>query len=115
MSSAYRHLDRSSYWRAEFERMKAAVDTLEGENVDLRRQVQGLKEKAGSVEPVTRKKRKRKDQDVVPVPKSPKKMKKAPGVTKEPELPFIFDEHLSVTGLGEAGKGCPPTTVGTVR
>lgn len=33
ISSVYRHLDRSSFWRSEYERLKDALLAAEGESV----------------------------------------------------------------------------------
>ncbi|KAK5167829.1 uncharacterized protein LTR77_007528 [Saxophila tyrrhenica] len=103
LSSAYRHLDRSSYWRAEFERMKAALESVEGENVDLKREVDGLKEKVASAKQGPVKKRKRVDEDVIPVPRSPKKARRDDGGGKKDDALLNLELDLELTGAGDAG------------
>ena len=99
LSTAYRHLDRSSYWRSEYERTKVALKVGESETLDLRLEVDALKIKLenarAAVTASPAKKRKKVDQDVIPVPRSPKKVKQ----TVEP-----VQTDLDLTNLGEIGK-----------
>ncbi|KAK5136925.1 hypothetical protein LTR08_001432 [Meristemomyces frigidus] len=77
ISSVYRHLDRSAYWRAEYERVKDAVREAEAESVDLKREVEVLKAKVESAKAVQpAKKRKKVDEDVVLVRRDPKRVKR---------------------------------------
>ncbi|KAK4546368.1 hypothetical protein LTR36_002045 [Oleoguttula mirabilis] len=83
ISSVYRHLDRSSFWRSEYERLKDALQAAEGESVDLRREVDTLKAKVENARPVTTtKKRKKVDEDVVMVPRDPKRTKRDASPTR---------------------------------
>jgi hypothetical protein len=82
LSSAFRHLDRSSYWRSEYERVKTGLQSAENENVLLQKEVDQLKQRLQAARPSSPKKRKKPDEDVIPVPKSPKKTRSAPELTK---------------------------------
>ena len=76
ISTTFRHLDRSSYWRSECERAKETLKSAEGENAELQRQIAALKAKQEVAKAASpSKKRKKPDEDVVPVPRSPKRSK----------------------------------------
>ncbi|KAK3679977.1 hypothetical protein LTR78_000354 [Recurvomyces mirabilis] len=81
ISSVYRHLDRSSYWRGQYECTKDALRASEGSFVDLQREIEHLKsqlesakQSAGSNAP--KKRKKFVDEDVILVPGSPKRAKR---------------------------------------
>ncbi|KAK4910303.1 hypothetical protein LTR49_020984 [Elasticomyces elasticus] len=78
ISSTHRHLDRSSHWRSEYERVKDALRTSEGEAVDLKMEVEKLKARVESAKAAASapKKRKKADEDVILVPRSPKRAKR---------------------------------------
>lgn len=79
LSSSHRHLDRSSHWRSEYERMKDANEAAEKNLADLKVENEKLKqglEKSRSTSPV-KKRKNQPDEDVILVPRSPKKQKKA--------------------------------------
>ncbi|KAK4888876.1 hypothetical protein LTR27_012275 [Elasticomyces elasticus] len=78
ISSSHRHLDRSSHWRSEYERVKDALRISEGEAADLKMEVEKLKARVESAKAVASapKKRKKADEDVIPVPRSPKRAKR---------------------------------------
>ncbi|KAK5109305.1 hypothetical protein LTR62_007179 [Meristemomyces frigidus] len=80
ISSVYRHLDRASWWRAQYERTKDALRVAEGYTVDLQREIEKLK---GQLEQAKRpsmsapkKRKKALDEDVIPVPRSPKRARR---------------------------------------
>ncbi|GAB7365468.1 hypothetical protein MBLNU230_g6541t1 [Neophaeotheca triangularis] len=77
-SSIYRHLDRSSFWRAEASRAQVEAQEARHEAFQLKLEVEALKAKVEAVKTdnATSKKRKKVDEDVVPVPRSPKKAKR---------------------------------------
>ena len=101
ISSAYRHLDRSSYWRSEYERLQDALKAADDDKLDLKREVDGLKAKLDDVRSSSpAKKRKKADEDVVPVPRSPKKLKQDTSPAKssiESNADFYFGD------IGEVG------------
>ncbi|KAK3721561.1 hypothetical protein LTR37_003117 [Vermiconidia calcicola] len=104
ISSVYRHLDGSSYWRSEYERVKDAMKAAEGENADLKRQMEDLRtsiESSKSISPA--KKRKKPNEDVVPVPRSPKQPKHERSPTKSASAATEAFADLNIAELGEAG------------
>ncbi|EME47515.1 hypothetical protein DOTSEDRAFT_50899 [Dothistroma septosporum NZE10] len=76
ISSQHRHLDRSSYWRSEAERMKAQVKAWESHAINLQKQLDVSRVKLDASRPSSPiKKRKKFDEDTIPVPRLPKKSK----------------------------------------
>ncbi|TKA66276.1 hypothetical protein B0A55_09524 [Friedmanniomyces simplex] len=107
ISSAYRHLDRSSHWRSEYERAKDALQIAESETVELRMEVERLKARVESVQPAASATKKRKtaiNEDIVPVPRSPKKAKRnaSPGRRDGSPQPDVEGE-FDFTEVGEIG------------
>ena len=81
--------------------MKAA----EGENADLKRQMEDLRtsiESSKSISP--EKKRKKPNEDVVPVPRSPKQPKHERSPTKSASAATEAFADLNIAELGEAGR-----------
>lgn len=108
ISSAHRHLDRSSYWRSEYERVKHALQIAEGEAVDLRMEVERLKVRAENAKPATTAAKKRKkagDEDIIPVPRDPKRAKReASPVRRAGDVDVGRDfDFLEVGEIGECG------------
>lgn len=102
LSSTYHHLDRSSWWRSEYERQKRATTVAEEEVLDLKLEVDRLKAKIETANPT--KKRKRVDEDVVPVPRSPKKSKPNEPTTKKASSASEGFVGFDFGGIGEVGK-----------
>lgn len=97
ISSRHRHLDRSSFWHAEYERIRECLTKSEDEARDLRRENEVLKNKGGAPRPGTAsKKRKKQDEDTILVPRSPKKPKRAVSPTSL--------APLDIAGYGELGE-----------
>lgn len=72
--------------------------------MDLKREIDTLKEKLSSLKPSPTKKRKRPDEDVVPVPKSPKlPRQEAASGKKVPDI-SLTDIGFDFSGVGEVGK-----------
>lgn len=104
MSAAYRHLDRSSFWRSEHERTANTLRAFELENAQLKMQIDKLKGKLESANSTQLKKRKRVDEDVIPVPRSPKRPKpEPPSSIRGPKLEKL-DGVFSVMEVGEIGR-----------
>ena len=85
--------------------MKDALKAVEGDNIDLNREIDALKVKLENSKPQGgQKKRKKPDEDVVPVPRSPKRSKQdvssIKGVTGTIDSTADFD----FTSIGEVGK-----------
>ena len=103
----YRHLDRSSYWRSEYERLKGSLKTAENECLDLRREVDELKAKVESGKPSSpAKKRKKADEDVIPVPRSPKKSKRDASTAKLQAVSAGAIADFDFNDIGEVGRSC---------
>ncbi|KAF2773082.1 hypothetical protein EJ03DRAFT_348133 [Teratosphaeria nubilosa] len=108
ISSVYRHLDRSSYWRSEYERLGDALKASEAEVVDLRREVEALKAKGTgeaarpSTSAVAKKRKKAVDEDVIPVPRDPKKAKRDASPVRRPGEVEI-EKDFEFADVGEVG------------
>lgn len=99
-------MDKSSYWRSEYERLKDALAAAENEKSDLKLEVDRMKAAADTARPANpaKKRKKQNDEDTVPVPRSPKKIK-ADAVPKASTLtPFNVDTGFNFVHLGEPGK-----------
>ncbi|KAK1813869.1 hypothetical protein LTR12_011777 [Friedmanniomyces endolithicus] len=104
ISSTQRFLDHSAHWRSEYERAKDAWQIAEGQAVELRMEVERLKARLESAKPaasVPKKRKKAVDEDVIPVPRSPKKAKR----TANPGSRDEATELGMVTGFGFAEVG----------
>ena len=100
----HRHLDRSSFWRAEYERVADALQISEAECIDLKLEIDRLKAKAETSKAANpTKKRKKADEDVVPVPKSPKRGK-VEAAQRNVVPRSNVDADFEFSHLGEAGK-----------
>ena len=77
LSSTHRHLDRSSMWRSEYERMRGAYKEAEEQLAKLKAENDKSKQEAGKTRPAspTKKRKKEADEDVILVPRSPKRPK----------------------------------------
>ncbi|KAH9829204.1 mitochondrial large ribosomal subunit YmL35 [Teratosphaeria destructans] len=108
ISSVYRHLDLSSYWRSQYERLGDALEASEAEVVDLRREVEALKSKGtGEVtRPGTgagaKKRKKVVDEDVIPVPRDPKKAKRDASPARRPGG-IEIEKDFEFADVGEVG------------
>ena len=102
LSSTYSHLDRSSYWRSECLREAEEKATLKQELDDLNLEHDRLKTKLELMSPV--KKRKKVDEDVVPVPRSPKKSTNDISTNKKEAGTDEAISNFDFTSIGEAGK-----------
>jgi hypothetical protein len=102
LSAAYRHLDRSAYWRAECERAKTAYRAAEDARIEALREVDFLKAKLEIARSAgTGAKRKRADADVVPYSREVKKGRKDAQEKREVWLGGIVVEEVMV----EEGNG----------
>ncbi|KAM3422631.1 hypothetical protein BST61_g120 [Cercospora zeina] len=100
LSSVYCHLDRSAFWRSEAERGRAALRSAENEAIDLRREIVALKSKLDNRPASPVKKRKKVDPDVILVPRSPKKAKRATSPLRIGQMvvDLSTDEEFSQAG-----------------
>ncbi|KAI6878351.1 sure-like protein [Hortaea werneckii] len=105
LSSVHRHLDRSSWWRGEYERTKEALTAAQEQTADLQREVEVLKgklETARLSKPT--KKRKKIDEDVVPVPRDPKRAKREATPPRNPQNPYVeVESDFAFSKIGEIG------------
>lgn len=101
MSSVYAHLDRSAYWRARADLAKAKSERTQDEAVDLRRELASLKKKLDDRPSSPVKKRKKPDTDVILVPRSPKRTKRA--ASPDGGGPTTFD-HPTDAEFSQAGE-----------
>lgn len=100
LSSVYSHLDRSAYWRSEADRVKAGLQAAEDEALRLRQEVASLKNKLENRPASLVKKRKKPDEDVILVPRSPKKSRRAgsPERVVQTALGEVIDVEFSQAG-----------------
>ncbi|KAK4565633.1 hypothetical protein LTR86_003481 [Recurvomyces mirabilis] len=109
ISSVYQHLDRSSYWRGQYECTKDALRASEGSSVDLQRDIEKLKsqlestkQSAGSNGPKRRKKVV--DEDVILVPRSPKRAKRDTSPARGSGTTEVnIERDFDFTDVGEIG------------
>ncbi|KAI7226172.1 hypothetical protein KC330_g8909 [Hortaea werneckii] len=105
LSSVHRHLDRSSWWRGEYERTKEALNAARDQTVDLQREVEVLKGKL-EIARLSKapKKRKKIDEDVVPVPKEPKRARREASPPRSTRSPYVDPESdLNFSEIGGIG------------
>nr|POF13941.1 hypothetical protein CFP56_02965 [Quercus suber] len=101
LSSAYRHLDRSSFWRSEFERTRDALSAKEGEVFHLHQELETLRSQLCTAKvPVPTKKRNEIDPNVVRTSESPKgaRRPKSPDSWSTPCTDLAWDFQLPTTG-----------------
>nr|POF18638.1 hypothetical protein CFP56_62146 [Quercus suber] len=82
ISAAYRHLDRSAFWRSESERLRDVCAAKEDEIFRLNQELEIVKLKSQAAKVAApSKKRKKPDPDVILVPRTPKRPRtpKSPG------------------------------------
>ncbi|KAI7544688.1 sure-like protein [Hortaea werneckii] len=105
LSSVHRHLDRSSWWRGECERTKEALSAARDQTVDLQREVEVLKGKLETARlSKAPKKRKKIDEDVVPVPREPKRARREASPPRSTQNPYVDPESdFSFSEIGETG------------
>ncbi|KAI6855792.1 hypothetical protein KC338_g8705 [Hortaea werneckii] len=105
LSSVHRHLDRSSWWRCEYERTKEALDAAQDQTVDLQREVEALKGKLETARlPKPAKKRKKVDEDVVPVPRDPKRARREASPPRSAQNPYVdVASDFAFSEIGEIG------------
>lgn len=110
LSSTYRHLDRSAFWRSEHDRATSALKASEQEAVQLRLEIETLKAKVEKLKAnAPAKKRKKQDIDTIPVPRSPKRAKRESSPTRA--IPSLLDfsaEHAEYHESGKIGKFIRP-------
>ncbi|KAI7164624.1 sure-like protein [Hortaea werneckii] len=106
LSSVHRHLDRSSWWRSEYERTKEALTAARDQTVDLQKEVEVLKGKLETARlSKAPKKRKKIDEDVVPVPREPKRARREASPPRCTQNPYVDVENdSSFNEIGEIGK-----------
>jgi hypothetical protein len=104
LSAAYRHLDRSAYWRAECERAKTDCRAAEEAKLDALREVDLLKSKLefAKTAAIAGSKRKRQDGDVVPYSREVKKGRKDAEEKREVFLGGLVIEEVDA-GEGDGG------------
>ncbi|EME86135.1 uncharacterized protein MYCFIDRAFT_82074 [Pseudocercospora fijiensis CIRAD86] len=107
LSSVYRHLDRSAFWRSEFERTKDALHASESQAVDLQLEIEKLKTKMEHLKSnAPNKKRKKQDIDTIPVPRSPKRPKRESSPPRALSAAVDFSFEAEYHGAGKiASKG----------
>lgn len=101
LSSVYSHLDRSAYWRSRAELVKVDLERAQDEAVDMRREIATLKRKLEERPPNPIKKRKRPDENVILVPRSPRKKKRATSPDRGMQL---IVEHPTDAEFSQAGE-----------
>ena len=103
LSSTYRHLDRSSYWRSEYERMKEACKTSEGSVTDLKLENESLKQELLKSRPTSpaKKRKKESDEDIILVPRSSKKQRQS---MSSSETTFSHLELVADLNWGQIGE-----------
>lgn len=105
LSSVYRHLDRSAFWRSEFDRMKNALQASEAQAVDLQLEIEKLKTKVEHLKSnAPTKKRKKQDIDTIPVPRSPKRPKRESSPPRALSAAVDFSFEAEYHDAGELGK-----------
>jgi hypothetical protein len=108
LSAAYRHLDRSAYWRTECERMKDALRSSEAATVDALRETEHLRAKLEAAKANANaggaNKRKRADPDVILVPRSPKKVRRDASPPRDGLSNLQLDEELEAQGAVDGGE-----------
>lgn len=106
LSSTYRHLDRSSYWRSEYERMKDACQTAEGSLVDLKLENDSLKQELLKTRPSSppKKRKKQPDEDTILAPSSPKKQKQGAPSSERTYIAVNLAVDLDLGQIGELGE-----------
>lgn len=104
LSAAYRHLDRSAYWRAECERAKADYRAAEEARIEALREVDSMKTRldAAKVAGGAGAKRKRANGDYVPYSREIKKGRKDADEKREVFLGGLVIEEVE---LGEENVG----------
>jgi hypothetical protein len=104
LSAAYRHLDRSAYWRAECERAKTDCRAAEEAKLDALREVDLLKSKLefAKTAAVAGSKRKRQNGDVVPYSREVKKGRKD---AEEKRGVFLGGLVIEEVDAGEGDEG----------
>lgn len=108
LSSSHRHLDRSSLWSSEYERMKDANEAAEKKLADLKLENERLKqglEKPRPASPVKKRKH-QPDEDVIPVPRSPKKQKKASASSNSGLDAVELATSIDLNEMEEIGMSC---------
>jgi len=103
LSSVYSHLDRSAYWRSRAELVKVDLERAQDKAVDMRREIATLKRKLEERPPNPIKKRKRHDEDVVLVPRSPRKNKRATSPDRGMQLTVEHPTDAEFSQAGEFG------------
>ena len=97
-------MDRSAFWRSEYERVQCALKVSENQCVNLRLDLEAMKAKLESAKPCSpAKKRKKADEDVIPVPRSPKKAKKDISPAKRGAPSSDASDDFDFANLGEIG------------
>lgn len=88
--------------------MRDALRASEGESVDLRREVDALRTKLENAKPstgATKKRKKALDEDVVPVPRSPKKAKRDASPARRGRAPDVdVERDFDFSDVGEIGE-----------
>lgn len=98
ISTEYRHLDRSSFWRSEFHRIEDKAKDLEDENTDLRMEVERLRAETGT-------KRKRKISNRSEVDRAERKKRRIVVLpVKVVEMPLEHAGEQELGAKGEMGK-----------
>lgn len=103
LSSVYSHLDRSAYWRSRAELVKVDLERAQDEAVDMRREITTLKRKLEERPPNPIKKRKRHDENVILVPRSPRKNKRATSPDRGMQLTVEHPTDAEFSQAGEFG------------
>ncbi|RMY44038.1 hypothetical protein D0865_10827 [Hortaea werneckii] len=105
LSSVHRHLDRSSWWRSEYERTKEALTAARDQTVDVQKEVEVLNGKLETARlSKAPKKRKKIDEDVVPVPREPKRARREASPPRCTQNPYVdVEDDSSFNEIGEIG------------
>lgn len=106
LSAVHRHLDTSAFWRAEYERLKGALDSADDERLRLKLEIDRLRASGDAEQPTAapKKRKKQADAGVVPVPRSPKRTKQHLAPEPAELTPLSVDAGFSFYHLGETGK-----------
>ncbi|CAK4030157.1 Hypothetical predicted protein [Lecanosticta acicola] len=104
VSTVHRHLDRSAFWRSEYERMKDSFKSVEDEATDLRREIVVLKSELNAAKPASStKKRKKGVEEDTPLPRPAKKGRIIALPVKTILMPFDHPSEIELSESGQIG------------
>lgn len=103
LSTVYRHLDRSAFWRTECERANASLQAAQDRETDALKEVELLRSRIEVMKASPSKKR-RADPDVVLYPRSPKKGRRTVSPARGIGEGDVLDDEIALEASGENGE-----------